>query len=124
MCGWADTQIKYYLLGTPVIWWAGSVSLIASILVLVIYLLRRQRKYNDFDSGNYLESEDIHSHDNCLDEWEHFLYVGKIAFLGWFLHYGSSLNSISMQKLNVSPCYVVPFLIMGRVTYIHHYVSI
>lgn len=38
------------------------------------------------------------------EEWEHFLYVGKVSFVGWMLHY-------------------VPFLIMGRVTYIHHYVS-
>ncbi|KAJ7746290.1 glycosyltransferase family 39 protein [Mycena metata] len=36
------------------------------------------------------------------DEWTHFLYVGKIALFGWVLHY-------------------VPFLIMGRVTYVHHY---
>ncbi|KAF8797459.1 hypothetical protein BYT27DRAFT_6937850 [Phlegmacium glaucopus] len=35
-------------------------------------------------------------------EWEHFLYVGKIAFYGWAFHF-------------------VPFLIMGRVTYLHHY---
>lgn len=38
-----------------------------------------------------------------IAEWEHFLYVGKVAFVGWCLHY-------------------LPFLIMGRVTYIHHYV--
>ncbi|KAF8800041.1 hypothetical protein BYT27DRAFT_7263183 [Phlegmacium glaucopus] len=35
-------------------------------------------------------------------EWDHFLYVGQIAFYGWALHF-------------------VPFLIMGRVTYLHHY---
>ncbi|KAF8207275.1 glycosyltransferase family 39 protein [Mycena galopus ATCC 62051] len=45
-----------------------------------------QRKYTDMDAH----------------EWEHFLYVGKVAFFGWALHY-------------------VPFLIMGRVTYVHHY---
>ncbi|KAJ7614913.1 glycosyltransferase family 39 protein [Roridomyces roridus] len=35
-------------------------------------------------------------------EWTHFLYVGKVALFGWALHY-------------------FPFLIMGRVTYLHHY---
>lgn len=22
------------------------------------------------------------------EDWDHFLYVGKIAFVGWTLHYG------------------------------------
>ncbi|GES85978.1 glycosyltransferase family 39 protein [Rhizophagus clarus] len=35
-------------------------------------------------------------------EWTHFLYIGKICVIGWLLHY-------------------VPFFIMGRVTYLHHY---
>ncbi|KAF6763538.1 glycosyltransferase family 39 protein [Ephemerocybe angulata] len=35
-------------------------------------------------------------------EWDHFLYVGKTAFFEWAFHY-------------------VPFLIIGRVTYLHHY---
>ncbi|TFK19151.1 dolichyl-phosphate-mannose-protein mannosyltransferase [Coprinopsis marcescibilis] len=86
MCGWGDTQIKYYLLGTPVIWWGGTVSLVVGVLTFGWYVLRRQRRYVDMDAR----------------EWEHFVYVGKIALFGWFFHF-------------------VPFLIMGRVTYLHHY---
>jgi len=86
MCGWGDTQTKYYLMGTPIIWWGGAASLVVSLGALGVYLLRMQRKYLDMDAN----------------EWEHFLYVGKVAFFGWALHY-------------------VPFLIMGRVTYVHHY---
>ncbi|KAJ7052545.1 glycosyltransferase family 39 protein [Mycena amicta] len=86
MCGWGDSQTKYYLTGTPLIWWGGATSLIVSLVTLVVYLLRQQRKYADMDP----------------QEWDHFLYVGKVAFLGWALHY-------------------IPFLIMGRVTYLHHY---
>ncbi|KAJ6460402.1 glycosyltransferase family 39 protein [Mycena vitilis] len=86
MCGWGDGQTKYYLMGNPIIWWGGAASLGASLVALGAYLLRQQRKYADMDAN----------------EWEHFLYVGKVAFLGWALHY-------------------VPFLIMGRVTYVHHY---
>ena len=55
MCGWGDNQIKYYLLGTPIIWWAGSISLIISLVVLAVYLLRQQRKYKDFEAGQCIE---------------------------------------------------------------------
>lgn len=86
MCGWGDHQPKYYLLGTPLVWWGGTLSLIVFVALLGIYLVRWQRRYVDMDATG----------------WAHFLYVGKVAFYGWFLHYA-------------------PFFIMGRVTYLHHY---
>ncbi|PFH46089.1 glycosyltransferase family 39 protein [Amanita thiersii Skay4041] len=86
MCGWGDTQLKYYLLGTPIIWWGSTISLVVGLLMFGVYILRMQRKYVDMEPR----------------EWEHFVYVGKIAFFGWVLHFA-------------------PFLIMGRVTYLHHY---
>lgn len=86
MCGWGDHQPKYYLLGTPLVWWGGALSLIVFVMLLGTYLVRWQRRYVDMDATG----------------WAHFLYVGKVAFYGWFLHYA-------------------PFFIMGRVTYLHHY---
>ncbi|KAF6750520.1 glycosyltransferase family 39 protein [Ephemerocybe angulata] len=58
-----------------------TISLGVALLTFAVYILRRQRKDNDMDAR----------------EWDHFLYVGKIAFFGWgwAFHY-------------------VPFLIMGR----------
>lgn len=50
MCGWGAEQHKYYLMGTPVIWWASTISLFVAVLVLVVYLLRMQRKYVDMDA--------------------------------------------------------------------------
>lgn len=88
MCGWGDSQLKFYLMGTPIIWWGSTISLGLAVVAFGVYLLRAQRKYQDMDAR----------------EWEHMVYVGKIALLGWMFHY-------------------VPFLIMGRVTYLHHYVS-
>lgn len=72
MCGWGDAQLKYYLIGTPTIWWGGTVSLIAGLATWGVYVLRWQRKYQDMD----------------VREWEHFMYVGKVAFLGWAFHFG------------------------------------
>ena len=51
MCGWGDDQTKYYLLGTPIIWVSGSISLVVSLFVAAIYFMRRQRKYKDFTPG-------------------------------------------------------------------------
>jgi dolichyl-phosphate-mannose-protein mannosyltransferase len=86
MCGWGDQQTKYYLIGTPIIWWGATASLLIGILAFGAYVFRTQRRYVDMEPR----------------EWEHFLYVGKVTFFGWALHF-------------------FPFLIMGRVTYIHHY---
>ena len=62
MCGWADTQTKYYLLGTPIIWWAGSTSLIVAVIAVTIYILRQQRKYKDFDPGGFVSSLTVSSY--------------------------------------------------------------
>ncbi|KZV66535.1 glycosyltransferase family 39 protein [Peniophora sp. CONT] len=86
MCGWGDNNTKYYLLGTPIIWWGSTIALVVGLVSFVVYLMRMQRRYVDMEPA----------------EWDQFLYAGKIAFFGWFLHYA-------------------PFMIMGRVTYVHHY---
>lgn len=49
MCGWGNNQSKYYLMGTPIIWWGSTFSLVLSLCALGTYLLRRQRKYVDMD---------------------------------------------------------------------------
>ena len=54
MCGWGDSQTKYYLLGTPVIWWGGSLSLIVGVISCLWYLLRWQRKYVDMDQREHI----------------------------------------------------------------------
>ncbi|KAI9348286.1 Dolichyl-phosphate-mannose-protein mannosyltransferase-domain-containing protein [Zopfochytrium polystomum] len=86
MCGWGDNDIKFFLLGHPIIWWGSSISLMVFAILFSAYLVRFQRKFEDWRPG----------------EWDDFFFAGKVAFLGWFLHY-------------------IPFWIMGRVTYLHHY---
>ena len=93
MCGWGDTQIKYYLMGTPVIWWGSTVSLGVAFATLGVYLLRAQRKYVDMDAREFrcflgLWFLRLLIFILFLGEWDHFLYVGKIAFFGWAFHFG------------------------------------
>ena len=104
MCGWADSQLKYYLLGTPIIAWGGALSLIFSVLTLGVYILRRQRKYIDMDArefGFHPEACDVLT-EKWSGEWDHFLYVGKIAFLGWTLHYGESILLLIVAEIHRS----------------------
>ena len=51
MCGWGDSQTKYYLLGHPLIWWGGTISLGLSLVVFGVYVFRMQRHYVDFKPG-------------------------------------------------------------------------
>ena len=92
MCGWGDLQLKYYLLGNPVVWWGSSISLFASVLVFGVYVLRMQRKYVDMEPSEFvrLDRGARLIVPSSIGEWDHFLYVGKIAFFGWVLHFGTS----------------------------------
>ncbi|KAF9258911.1 glycosyltransferase family 39 protein [Marasmius fiardii PR-910] len=98
MCGWGDEQWKFYLLGNPIVWWGGTVSLIMFVVIAGIYALRRQRKYVDFGD----KTAGPRGGERGEREWNQWWYVAKIAGVGWAMHY-------------------IPFLIMGRVTYVHHY---
>ena len=50
LCAWTNIQIKYYLMGTPVIWWGSTLSLFVAFATLGVYVLRYQRKYIDMDA--------------------------------------------------------------------------
>lgn len=87
MCGWGDSSIKYFLLGTPVVWWGSTLALIALSLTIIVHMIRFRRGYTDFPT---------------LSASNDFYFAAKVGILGWVLHY-------------------LPFWIMGRVTYLHHY---
>ncbi|KAH8916450.1 glycosyltransferase family 39 protein [Atractiella rhizophila] len=75
MNGWSSNSIKFYLVGNPIVWWSGTLSLILFGLSTFWYLARFQRKYNDFAPG----------------EWDRFVYIGTLGLGGWFLHFLPSL---------------------------------
>ena len=54
MCGWGNLQLKYYLLGNPIVWWGSSISMFASVLVFGLYVLRMQRKYIDMEPSEFV----------------------------------------------------------------------
>lgn len=86
MCSWGDSDVKFYMIGNPIVWWLGTASLAGFVLVWAVYMARWQRKYKNWNAA----------------DWNYFTFTGKYLLLGWALHY-------------------IPFHLMGRVTYVHHY---
>ncbi|KAG2219943.1 hypothetical protein INT45_010457 [Circinella minor] len=86
MCGWGDDNVKYFLMGNPMVWWSSFISLWVFIITAGVYNVQRRRQFCELSQS----------------QWDKFISVGKTLFLGWFLHY-------------------IPFFIMGRVMYLHHY---
>jgi dolichyl-phosphate-mannose-protein mannosyltransferase len=72
MASWGDDDIKYYLLGTPVIYWGSLASVIVLFAMLVVYVIRRERGNVDF---------------LVADQWEDFYFSVKVGVFGWALHY-------------------------------------
>jgi dolichyl-phosphate-mannose-protein mannosyltransferase len=87
MNSWADDNIKFYLIGNPLIWWSSTISLACFVLMWAWYLVQNQRGKQSIES----------------DAYNQFVFVGgQVAGLGWLLHF-------------------MPFLMMSRVCYLHHY---
>ena len=54
MCAWDDDAVKFYLMGTPVIWWSAVASLIFFAVLWFVYIVRSRRGISDFQNiGNY-----------------------------------------------------------------------
>lgn len=52
MCGWGDDQIKFYLLGNPIVWWSSFLSVLLFVVMTLFYIIRMQRKIYDLTNGN------------------------------------------------------------------------
>lgn len=100
MCSWDDKTVKYFLLGNPLVYWGSTASLVYFALLVLYYLVRHQRGYTDLVTKTFSSSAPYSSQQQWYIDQLH--YAGVYPVLGWFLHY-------------------FPFILMGRVTYVHHY---
>lgn len=97
LCGWNDDNFKYFLIGSPATTWTSTVSLFVFVGLIAAYIIRWQRQIDDLDIEH--KEEAISNNQSPLYK---FIYCGLYPFLGWFLHF-------------------LPFVVMGRVKYVHHY---
>ena len=53
ICGWSNGQIKYYLLGNPLIWWGSTAALFSLSFIWLALTVRRLRGNIDMNPRNY-----------------------------------------------------------------------
>jgi dolichyl-phosphate-mannose-protein mannosyltransferase len=80
MCSWDDKTVKYFLLGNPLVYWGSTASLGGIGLIVLWYLIRWQRGYNEL---RQVDIDQIH-------------YAGIYPLIGWVLHY---LPFIAMARV-------------------------
>ena len=71
MCSWGDDDIKFYLIGNPILWWGSSASLIAWVMLSLLYVILEVRGLSGL----------------LQHEWNYFFNTGKYIFLAWALHF-------------------------------------
>ncbi|KAM7357423.1 protein O-mannosyltransferase rt [Cochliomyia hominivorax] len=85
---WLDNKSngQIHLLGNILIWYSSTLSVFVYIILGTFYILRRRRLCYDIDEM----------------EWQKFLSVGHIFFIGYLIHY-------------------LPYFFMERTLFLHHY---
>lgn len=51
MCGWGENDVKFYLLGNPIVWWLSIASIFVFCGATAFYVIRMQRKIFDLTQG-------------------------------------------------------------------------
>lgn len=53
MCGWGNSEIKFLLVGNPVIWFSSTAALVVMVATFLTYVIRQRRGLSDFaNPGN------------------------------------------------------------------------
>ncbi|CDK26247.1 unnamed protein product [Kuraishia capsulata CBS 1993] len=86
MGGWGRSQVRYFMMGNPIVVWLSSASILVSVFIILKLALQWQRQILI-----------LNSHDLWV-----FTMGGVFPLLAWVLHF-------------------LPFVLMSRVTYVHHY---
>ncbi|CAC5405492.1 POMT [Mytilus coruscus] len=98
-----NSNAQIHLLGNPVIWYLGTLSVFGYSALLVFYLLRRRRGWFDLTMG----------------EWNHFVFIAELLIGGYFLHYlPFFLTDSTLFLHSYLPCVI--FKILAATALIDH----
>lgn len=51
MCSWDDNSIKFYMIGNPLVWWGGTLSLVIVSGLFLVYIMRQHRQIREWKYG-------------------------------------------------------------------------
>ncbi|OLY84218.1 Dolichyl-phosphate-mannose-protein mannosyltransferase 2 [Smittium mucronatum] len=125
MVGWGDSEVKLYEIGNPILWWLSGFALLAYPLQLLVCSVLSERYKSANKLGKQAETQIANSpilgtpsgfsssgHIFSLEAGSSAIYKmvndrnywlgANLLWSGWAFHY-------------------LPFFLMGRVTYLHHY---
>jgi len=71
ICGWGDEDVKFYLMGNPLTWWAAFACIIFVGLLTGLYLILKKCNVLGWTK----------------EEWNDYCYTALITIGGWALHY-------------------------------------
>ncbi|CAH2351530.1 dolichyl-phosphate-mannose--protein mannosyltransferase 6 [[Candida] railenensis] len=91
---WSVAEVKYFLIGNPAVTWTSTFSIACFVVITFVSAILWQRQVVTYPFGNEGPFDPV---------WNKYLVKGLLPFFAWFLNY-------------------IPYIVMGRVTYIHHYV--
>jgi dolichyl-phosphate-mannose-protein mannosyltransferase len=68
---WDEEHARVYMMGNPYVWWFVFPAVVVHAVLLVVYTLRHQRRYEDFDVGG----------------WERFRQQSTLLLGAYAIHY-------------------------------------
>lgn len=104
MSSFAEDAVRFYMLGNPFTWWSSSIAIVSLISLCAMHYLLGKRGINLLPAKK-TEHQDIDDQGTAsqnLGNLDQFYLRCKILLGGWAFNY-------------------MPFFLMGRVTYLHHY---
>lgn len=82
----ANSSGQIHLIGNILIWYTSTLAIFIYITIGLFYVIRRRRKLHDISDA----------------EWQRFINVGHVYFIGYLMHY-------------------LPYFFTERVLFLHHY---
>ena len=98
-------QAQVHLMGNIILWYTGTISVLAYSALLAFYLLRRRRQCFDIPEGKErkVKIQVLALKVSIFSEtFQHFVEVGEVLLAGYLFHF-------------------LPFFFYDRTLFLHHY---